>query len=70
MLKENGLYLLLGIAIGVVKRFYNADGTPICTFATFRLNPDKDLPPGSGLIRGYDMPWANQKNNSNDPTTK
>ena len=32
---------------------YNEDGTPTATYATFRVNADTNLPPGSGTARGY-----------------
>ena len=53
--------------LNFVKSLYNADGTPISTFATFRVNADIDLPPGSGPIRGYWMALADNANDSFRP---
>lgn len=41
-----------------VNSLYNVDGTPVSTFATFRVNPDKDVPVGSAPIRGYFLALA------------
>jgi hypothetical protein len=54
-------------SLNFVNSLYNADGTPISTFATFRANPDKDLPVGSSPIRGYFMALADHSNESFRP---
>jgi hypothetical protein len=55
------------VLLNFVKSRYNADGTPISTFATFRVNPDKDLPVGSPPIRGYFLALADNANDSFHP---
>jgi hypothetical protein len=48
--------------LNFVKSLYNPDGTPTSAFAAFRVNADKDLPVGSGAIRGYDVALADHVN--------
>ena len=53
--------------LNFVDSLYNANGTPISSFAAFRLNADKDLPVGSGAIRGYDVALADHATASFHP---
>ena len=54
--------------LNFVKSLY-VGGTPTSAFATFRLNPNVDLPPGSsGAIRGFEMGMGNQPTAAYRPT--
>jgi len=50
-----------------VTTLYSADGTPVSAFATFRFNPDKDLPVNSFPLRGYTLATAENANASYRP---
>jgi hypothetical protein len=53
--------------LSFVNSLYNPDGTPVSSFATFRVNLDKDLSVGSSPIRGYFMALADHGTESFRP---
>lgn len=53
--------------LNFVNSLYNVNGTPVSSFATFRVNPDKDLPENSGPIRGYYLALADHTTESFRP---
>lgn len=50
-----------------VQTLYQADGTPVSTFAAFRFSADIDLPVYSGWYRGYELASADNANASYRP---
>lgn len=42
-----------------ITSLYQPDGTPTAAYVVFRANPDVDLPPFSGRLRGYELASAN-----------
>lgn len=54
--------------LAFVQSLYNPDGTPISAFASFRLNPNVDLPVNSGLRRGYPVARADHPDDSFRPS--
>ena len=50
-----------------VTSLYQPDGTPTAAYVVFRINPDVDLPPFSGRLRGYELASADNANESFRP---